>query len=639
MPKQQFKAESKRLLDLMINSIYTHKDIFLREIISNASDALDKLCYLSLTDGGVGLSRGDFGIDISIDAETRTIKISDNGIGMSKEDLEANLGTIAKSGSLAFKADMADSADAKASDAPIDIIGQFGVGFYSSFMVADSVQVISRAYGSSEAYLWASDGVDGYTITPAERDAAGTDVIITVKADTADEDYGRFLLPYTVERLIKQYSDYIRYPIRMEKQVSQERDVAVSQDETSGTTSPTITEITVLNSMVPIWQRGKSELTEDDYVAFYRDKFFDNQKPLRWAHVDAEGAVSYKALLYIPAKAGYDYFTREYKKGLSLYSSGVLIMEHCEDLLPEHFRFVRGVVDSPDLSLNISREILQHSRELKTIAANIEKKVKSELQNMLNNDREQYDVFYDAFGIQLKYGVAADFGRQKELLQDLLMFRSSNGDTLTTLAEYVERMGGEQNSIYYATGDSVARIAMLPQTELLRDKGYEILYFTDEVDEFAAQMIGSYKEKQFKSANSDDLDIASDDERSALDEQAEQSKDLLVFVKEALGGRVADVRLSAKLKSHAACLTASGGLSFEMEKYLKNVQPDAGAKAERMLELNAEHAIFAKLGELYAAEPDIARKYAEVLYNQAALMAGLELDDPVGYSALLFELL
>jgi len=635
MAKKQFKAESKRLLDLMINSIYTHKDIFLREIISNASDALDKLCYLSLTDSSVGLSRSDFAIDISLDSESRTLKISDNGIGMTKEDLENNLGTIAKSGSLQFKSDMAKSDTASSDDnTPIDIIGQFGVGFYSSFMVADEVQVLSRAYGSDEANLWKSEGVDGYSIVSAQRDTAGTDVIITIKTDTDDEDYGRFLQGYTIESLIKKYSDYIRYPIRMEKEVS-----VPSDNDSDDAPQATATELTTLNSMVPIWQRSKSELTDDDYTDFYQEKFFDYNKPLRRIHVDAEGAVSYKALLYVPAKASYDYYTREYKKGLSLYSNGVMIMEHCEDLLPEHFRFVRGVVDSPDLSLNISREILQHSRELKTIAANIEKKIKSELLNMLNNDREQYNIFYESFGIQLKYGVAAEFGRQKELLQDLLMFRSSNGDELTTLAEYTERMTDEQSSIYYATGESATKIALLPQTEMLKDKGYEILYFTDEVDEFAAQMIRTYKDKAFKSANSDDLDLISEEEKNATNEKAEQSKDLLAFVKETLGDRVSDVKLSTKLKSYPVCLTAAGGLSFEMEKYLQNMQPDAGAKADRLLELNADHRIFDKLNTLYTANADTAKKYVEVLYSQALLMAGLDIADPVGYSDLLFELI
>ena len=638
MSKKQFKAESKRLLDLMIHSIYTHKEIFLREIISNASDALDKLCYLSLTDSDVGLNRSDFAIDITIDKTARILKISDNGIGMTREELENNLGTIAKSGSLDFKdnmnranGDIAENGSEKENKSmPIDIIGQFGVGFYSSFMVADEVQVLSRAYGNEGGNLWKSEGVDGYTIAPAERETAGTDVIIKLKADADGEDYGRFLESYTIEGLIKKYSDYIRYPIRMEKEV-------YASDESELTEKKT--EIATLNSMVPVWQRSKSELKEEDYDAFYQEKFFDMEKPLAHIHVDAEGVVSYKALLYIPGKASYDYFTRDYKKGLQLYSSGVMIMDKCEDLLPEHFRFVRGVVDSPDLSLNISREMLQHSRELKTIAANIEKKIKNELQKMLANNREQYEIFYKSFGIQLKYGVTAEFGRHKELLQDLLLFASSDGDGLTSLAEYVSRMKPDQKHIYFATGESVKKIALLPQTELLRDKGFEILYFTDEVDEFAAQLMRTFDEKEFKSANSDDLDLSSDKEKEETAQKETESKDLLSFVKETLGDRVKEVKISQKLKNHPVCLTATGGISFEMEKYLNTVQPESDAKADRLLELNAEHRLFGRLDELYTTDKEQAQKYVEVLYTQALLMAGLSVDDPVGYSDLLFGLL
>ena len=632
MAKKQFKAESKRLLDLMINSIYTHKDIFLREIISNASDALDKLCYLSLTDRTVGMNRTNFAIDITVDKENRVLTISDNGIGMSKDDLENNLGTIAKSGSLKFKADMENGEAEKNSDMPIDIIGQFGVGFYSSFMVADEVKVLSRAYGSDEAFLWQSEGADGYTVTPSERGAAGTDVIIKIKEDADGEDYSRLLESYTIETLIKKYSDYIRYPIRMEKETY----IPPKEGETESTTA---TEIAVLNSMVPVWQKNKNELTDEDYDGFYREKFYDFEKPLCHLHVDAEGVVSYKALLFIPSKTSYDYFTKDYKKGLQLYSSGVLITDFCEDLLPEHFRFVRGVVDSPDLSLNISREMLQHSRELKTIAANIEKKIKAELLKLLNNERSKYEQFYESFGVQLKYGVASEFGRHKELLEDLLLFKSSNGDGMTTLKEYTERMTDDQKCVYYATGESVKKISTLPQTEILKEKGFEILYFTDEVDEFSVQMMRSYADKEFKSVNSDDLDLASEEDKKATEEKAEESKDLLTFIKETLGDRVDEVKLSSKLKNHPVCLTATGGMSFEMEKYLKAVQQDSPAKAGRLLELNSEHRIFGQLNGLYASDADKAKKYVEVLFTQALLMAGLPVDDPVSYSDIVFGLL
>ncbi len=633
MAKKQFKAESKRLLDLMINSIYTHKEIFLREIISNASDAIDKLCYKSLTDSSVGLSRSDFFILIEADKDSRTLKISDNGIGMTKEELENNLGTIARSGSLQFKSDMASDEAAEDTDMPIDIIGQFGVGFYSAFMVAEKVTVVTKAFGSDEAFRWESDGADGYTVSPAEKGNAGTDVIITLKPDTDDEKNSRFLEAYTLQSMVKKYSDYIRYPIKMEKEVP-----APAPKEGEEKPAP-VFELTTLNSMVPIWQRNRSELTDEDYDNFYKEKFFDFEQPLRHLHVDAEGVVSYKALLYIPAKASYDYFTRDYKKGLQLYSSGVLIMESCEDLLPEHFRFVRGVVDSPDLSLNISREILQHSRELKTIAANIEKKIKGELSKMLNGDRDTYEKFFGVFGIQLKYGMASDYGMHKELLQDLLLFSSSAGEGKTTLAEYVSRMREDQKHIYFATGDSAAKIANLPQTELLRDKGFEILYFTDEVDEFAVSMMREYEGKEFKSASADDLDIVSEDEKKQAEQKSEDSKELIDFVKETLGDRVKEVKISLKLKNHPVCLTADGGISFEMEKYLAAMQPGAAPKADRTLELNPSHAVFEKLEGSYKEDSETAKKYVEVLYAQALLMAGLPLENPVEYSDMLFSLL
>lgn len=643
MAKKQFKAESRRLLDLMIHSIYTHKEIFLREIISNASDALDKLCYLSLTDSAVGLSRSDFGITITLDKDARKLTVSDNGIGMSREDLENNLGVIARSGSQQFKAQMQQDNTKQGEDMPIDIIGQFGVGFYSAFMVASRVEVLTRAYGSAEACLWQSEGADGYSISDAQRDTAGTDVILYLKEDGEDEDYSRFLLPYTVEGLVKKYSDYIRYPIRMEKEVyapPAEEEDAQEGEEAKEAKEPEMTvELTVLNSMVPLWQRNKSELKDEDYTDFYREKFMDFEAPLQWQHVDAEGAVSYKALLFLPAKASYDYFTRDYKRGLQLYASGVLIMDCCEDLLPEHFRFMRGVVDSPDLSLNISREILQHSRELKVIATNIEKKIKGSLEKLLQNDREKYERFYQSFGVQLKYGVVAEYGSHKELLQDLLLFPSSNSEGLTTLAEYVGRMPEEQKHIYFATGESAKKIAQLPQTELLREKGYEILYFTQEVDEFAAQMLRVYQEKEFKSANSDDLDLSSEEEKQAAKEKEENSKDVLDFVKETLGKRVKEVKLSQKLKHNPVCLTAAGGLSFEMEKYLNSLPNESGAKAERLLELNADHRLFTALSELVTSDTEKAKQYVEVLYTQALLMAGLPLEDPAAYSDTVFALL
>ena len=651
MSKKQFKAESKRLLDLMINSIYTHKEIFLREIISNASDALDKLCYLSLTDQNVGLSRSDFAIDLVIDKENRTLKISDNGIGMTKDDLESNLGVIARSGSLQFKENMTETSententkDNSDNTSPIDIIGQFGVGFYSAFMVAESVQVLSRAYGQDDANLWESEGADGYTITPAKRDAWGTDITIKLKTsdkETEGEDYDRFLQSYTIENLVKKYSDYIRYPIKMEKEVyvPQEPTEDGKDDDKKEEEPKMKLEITTLNSMIPVWQRNKNELKEEDYHNFYRDKFLDYEKPLLYTHVDAEGVVSYKSLLYIPAKASYDYYTRDYKKGLQLYSSGVMIMEQCEDLVPEHFRFVKGVVDSPDLSLNISREMLQHSRELKVIAINIEKKIKSELTKLLTKDRDKYEQFYKVFGIQLKYGIASDYGMHKEQLQDLVLFFSSNSEKFTTLDEYVSRMQSDQKYIYFATGENVNLISKLPQTESLREKGYEILYFTEQVDEIAVQMMRNYKEKEFKSVDDDDLGLTDEKDKKETEKKAKKSKDLLEFVKETLGDKVKEIKLSQKLKSYPVCLTATGGMSFEMEKYMKAVQPDAAAKADRLLELNPEHKMFERLNELVNSDKEQAKKYIEVLYTQACLMSGLTIDDPVGYSETLFDLL
>ena len=622
MEKQQFKAESKRLLDLMINSIYTHQEIFLREIISNASDAMDKLAYLSLTDQNVGLSRSDFAIDITVDEKERLLTVSDNGIGMSREDMEENLGTIAKSGSLQFKKDMEQQED-------IDIIGQFGVGFYSAFMVADAVTVISRKYGSDEAWMWQSSGADGYTITQCEKDAAGTQVIMHLKADTEDENYSRFLQEHELRSLVRKYSDYIRYPIRMD--VTKTR----VKEETKDSDKPeyeTYTENETLNSMVPLWQRAKKDVTEEEYNRFYQEKFFDYENPLATIHLSIEGNSTYKALLYIPARAPYDFYTKEYKKGLQLYSSGVLIMENCEDLLPEHFRFVKGIVDSQDLSLNISREMLQHDRQLKLIASNLEKKIKSELKKLLENDREKYEKFFNAFGRNLKYGLVSEYGMHKELLQDLMLFWSSKEQKLVTLQEYVDGMAEGQEHIYFAAGESRQRLSQLPQMELLQDKGYDVLFFTEDVDEFIPQTLQKFAEKDFKNIASDDLGLTSDEEKKAMEEKNEAAKPTLDFIKETLGDRVKDVRLSATLKSHPVCLVPDEGMSFEMEKYFQKMNPEMGFKAGRILELNPEHAVFATLQIAVAQDPDKAKKYVEVLYDQALLMAGLPIDNPTEYT-------
>ena len=622
MEKQQFKAESKRLLDLMINSIYTHQEIFLREIISNASDAMDKLAYLSLTDQNVGLSRSDFAIDITVDEKERLLTVSDNGIGMSREDMEENLGTIAKSGSLQFKKDMEQQED-------IDIIGQFGVGFYSAFMVADAVTVISKKYGSDEAWMWQSSGADGYTITACEKEAAGTQVIMHLKADTEDENYSRFLQEHELRSLVRKYSDYIRYPIRMD--VTKTR----VKEETKDSDKPeyeTYTENETLNSMVPLWQRAKKDVTEEEYNRFYQEKFFDYENPLATIHLSIEGNITYKALLYIPARAPYDFYTKEYKKGLQLYSSGVLIMENCEDLLPEHFRFVKGIVDSQDLSLNISREMLQHDRQLKLIASNLEKKIKSELKKLLENDREKYEKFFNAFGRNLKYGLVSEYGMHKELLQDLMLFWSSKEQKLVTLQEYVDGMGEGQEHIYYAAGESRQRLSQLPQMELLQDKGYDVLFFTEDVDEFIPQTLQKFAEKDFKNIASDDLGLTSDEEKKAMEEKNEAAKPTLDFIKETLGDRVKDVRLSATLKSHPVCLVPDEGMSFEMEKYFQKMNPEMGFKAGRILELNPEHAVFATLQIAVAQDPEKAKKYVEVLYDQSLLMAGLPIDNPTEYT-------
>ena len=626
MEKKQFKAESQRLMDLMINSIYTHKEIFLREIISNASDACDKLCYLALTDSAVGMNRKDFKIELKVDKEPRILTVSDNGIGMDRADLENHLGVIASSGSYKFKQEVGD--DAK----DTDVIGQFGVGFYSAFMVADHITVVTKKYGSDTAYQWQSSGADGYTITECERAGVGTDIIMHIKPDTEDEKYGEFLESWRLQELVRKYSDYIRFPIRME--VSKTRRKEGSPDDKPE--YETYQEVETLNSMVPIWQRRKSSVKPEEYNKFYRDKFHDYTDPQRVIAVSAEGAVTYKALLFIPGATPYDYYTKEYERGLQLYANGVLIMDKCADLLPEHFRFVRGVVDSPDLSLNISRELLQHDRQLKVIAANLEKKIKAELGKLLKDDREGYEKFWKNFGRQLKYGTVSEYGAHKDLLSDLLLFYSSTEKKPVTLAEYVSRMKEDQKYLYYAAGESLDKIDKLPQTELLKDAGTEILYFTEDVDEFCAQTLRTYQDKEFRSVLDQELEEGA---QKKAQEAADAHKAAFDFVKEALGDAVKEVRASTRLKSHPVCLTAGEGLSFEMEKYFQAVQPDMPLHADRILELNVEHPAFAALEAAVTADPEKARKYASLLYNQALLIAGLPLEDPSGYTDLVCELM
>lgn len=634
MKMKQFKAESKRLLDLMINSIYTHKEIFLRELISNASDAIDKLYYHALSDGNTGLNRDDFSIRLDLDKENRTLTITDNGCGMTKEELENNLGVIAKSGSLAFKQEN----EAKEE---IDIIGQFGVGFYSAFMVASNVKVYSKAYGAEEAWVWESNGAEGYTVEPCEKESNGTQIVLTIKEDTEDEKYSEFLESYRIQELVRKYSDYIRYPIRMEVEKSRmkEQPEGEEADEEKAPEYETYTEVETLNSMVPIWRKNKNELTDEDYNSFYKEKFFDYSDPLKVIHTYTEGAATYHALLFIPAKAPYNYYTRDYEKGLKLYASGVLIMDSCKDLLSDHFSFVKGLVDSEDLSLNISREMLQHDRQLKVIASRLEKKIKSELLSMLKNDREKYEEFFKNFGLQLKYGVYNGFGANKELLQDLLLFYSSSEQKLVTLEEYVSRMKEDQKYIYYAGGESREQIERLPQTELVKEKGYEILYLTDDVDEFALQMMHDYSEKEFKSVSASDLDLDTEEEKKEFEKQAEENKDLLTFMKDALDGKVKAVVLSKRLKSHPVCLSNEGMLSIEMEKVLNAMPNDQKVKAERVLEINASHPIFEKLAKLYAEDQEKLKTYAQLLYTQAELIEGMPVEDPVAFSNAVCELM
>lgn len=615
---KQFKAESKRLLELMIHSIYTHREIFLRELLSNSSDAIDKLYYRTLQDGDTGLNRDDFYIRITPDKEARTLTIEDNGCGMTKDELENNLGVIAKSGSLNFKQQMEQKDD-------VEIIGQFGVGFYSAFMVSDCVTVYSRAYGSEEAWRWQSKGVEGYTVEPCEKEGHGTKIVLELKPTTEEENVDEFLEQYRIRSIVKKYSDYIRYPIHMEVEKHRQKEGAENETET-------YREDETLNSMVPLWRKNKNEITKEEYEQFYRDKFYDYEAPLRIIHTSAEGTATYNALLFIPAKAPYDYYTKEFEKGLQLYSNGVMIMEKCADLLPDYFSFVRGLVDSQDLSLNISREMLQHDRQLKLIESRLEKKIKSELEAMLNNSREDYEKFFASFGLQLKYGVYSDYGQHKDLLQDLLLFYSSSEKKPVTLKEYIGRMKEDQKDIYFISGESVARIEQLPQTELLREKGLEMLYLTDQVDEFALRILNAYDGHEFKNVSSDDLGLETEEEKKAAEQQKEEYKELLEFLQKALDGKVKSVIVSQRLKSHPVCLSSEGAISLEMEKVL-NAMPNAErVQAQRVLELNPTHPVFAVLQKLYETNQDKLKEYAQLLYTQALLIEGISIEDPVAFS-------
>ena len=624
MAQKEFKAESKRLLDLMIHSIYTHKEIFLRELISNASDAIDKLNYLSLNEEGI--SRENLKIEISIDENNKTITIKDNGIGMNENELEENLGTIAKSGSLAFKQQLADD---KKDD--VDIIGQFGVGFYAAFMVAKEVVVESKKYNEEQAYRWVSDGANGYSINPCDKTDRGTTITLFLKEDTEEETYSTFANQYKIETLVAKYSDYIRYPITM----------MVSKYDGEGEEKNLIFEEKTLNSMVPLWKRNKSEIKDEDYNEFYKNKFNDFENPQKIIHTHVEGALTFDSLLFIPSHAPYNYYSNDYEKGLQLYSSGVFIMDKASDLIPEHFRFVRGLVDSQDLSLNISREMLQHDRQLKVMANKIEKKIQSELKKMLMNEREAYETFWNSFGLQLKFGVYNDFGAHKDLLQDLLLFTSSKDKKLVTLREYVDNMKENQEFIYFASGENVDKIDKLPACELVKDKGYEILYLTDNVDEFALQVLDQYDSKSFKNVNQGDLNLESEEEKKQVEEKKEENKDLLECLKESLQDKVSDVKLSTRLKTHPVCLSADEGISFEMEKVLAQM-PDGnpyGMKAVRILEINPNHAIFNALQNIYTKDKAKVNKYASLLYDQALLIEGFDLEDPIAFSNAICELM
>ncbi|MBF1167295.1 MAG: molecular chaperone HtpG [[Eubacterium] sulci] len=639
MAKKQFKAESKKLLDLMIHSIYTNKEIFLRELISNSSDALDKLYYKSLTSGELGIKRNDFYIQITPDKELRTLTIRDNGIGMSKDELENNLGTIAKSGSLGFKEEQEKNKDENTKAKNIDIIGQFGVGFYSAFMVSDIVSVTSKAFGSDEAYRWVSRGADGYTIEEASLDGHGTEIVLTIKEDTDGENYSSFLEEYTIRNLIKKYSDYIRYPIRM--MVEKSRPVGETE-EGKAPEFEKYNELETLNSMEPIWKRQKSKVKPEEYNDYYKSKYMDYMDPARVIRTNVEGVSSFTALMFIPGHAPFDYYTKEYEKGLQLYSSGVMIMDKCKDLLPDYFNFVKGLVDSQDLSLNISREMLQQDRQLKNIAKNIEKKIKRDLEDFLKNDRDGYEKFFENFGKQLKYGLYESYGMNREVLEDLVLFYSSTEQKNVTLAEYLERMKDDQNAIYYAAGESIKKIDLLPQTEFVKSKGYEILYLTDEMDEFVFNILGQYKDKPFKSVSAED--IAEDDTEEAKENMKkleEDNKELLEDIKKALGDKVSEVKLSPRLKSSAVCLTTKGDISLEMEKILSAMPMDQGIKAERVLELNPEHSVFEALNKIKSDDADGKKLevYANLLYDQALLISGLQIDDPVEFSKSICQLI
>lgn len=627
MQTKEFKAESKRLLDMMINSIYTHKEIFLREIISNASDAIDKLYFKSLTDTSVGMKKSDFAINIAIDKENRTLTVSDNGIGMTEEDLENNLGTIANSGSFAFKKDN-DLGD------DVDIIGQFGVGFYSTFMVAKEVTVVTKAFGSEQAYKWTSDGVEGYTIEECDKpDGVGTTITLKLKDDTDDEKYSTYLDQYQIQSLVKKYSDYIRFPIRME--------VEHTHYNEEGKEPEVHKAIETLNSMTPIWKKNKSELKDEDYNNFYMEKFGDYEPPIAHIHSKNEGVATYDALLYIPARAPFDYYSKDYEKGLQLYSSGVMIMEKCADLLPDWFSFVKGVVDSEDLSLNISRELLQQDRQLKIIAKNLEKSIKNELAKLLKNDREKYEKFYSVFGLQFKFGIYQSYGAANETLKDLLMFPSSFDGKNVTLKEYVSRMKEDQKEIYYACGETKERIEMLPQLEKIKDKGYEVLYFTQDVDEFAIKVMINYDGKPFKSISDADLDLDTEEEKEEAKKLDEENKDMFAFMQEAIADKVKTVRLSKKLKTHPVCLSSDGSITIEMEKVLNAMPQNDGnkVKAEKALEINPNHPIFEKLKDLYANDKDKLKDYAKLLYDQALLIEGMSIDNPVEFANLVCELM
>ena len=639
MAVKQFKAESKKLLDLMINSIYSNKEIFLRELISNASDAIDKLYFKSLTDHSVTTKKEDYKIFLALDKDSRTITLTDNGIGMTKEELEKNLGTIARSGSFDFKAEN------KAED--IDIIGQFGVGFYSAFMVASRVTVISRAFGSEEAWKWESKGAEGYTITQTEKDEPGTQIILVVKESTEKENYDEFLDEYNLVRIVKKYSDYVRYPIEMYREKSRQKEKPADAGEDYEPEYESYTELETLNSMVPLWKRAKKDVADEEYNQFYKDKFYDYTDPARVIVSRTEGTATYNALLFVPGRAPYNYYTREYEKGLQLYASGVLIMEKCADLLPDYFSFVKGVVDSQDLSLNISREMLQQDGQLKLIRGSLEKKIKNELNAMKNNEREKYDEFFKNFGRQLKFGCYADYGMNAELLKDLLLFYSAKEKKLITLAEYLEKMPGEQKYIYYAAGESADRLAKLPAAELVLEKGIDLLLLTEDVDEFCLQVLRHYgekdKEKEFKNISGGELGLETEEEKKAAQEASEASKPLFDAMKEALGDKVTDVRISTRLKSHPVCISSEGPLSLEMEKVLGSMpgaEGEMAPKSQKVLELNGEHPVFAKLKALQeAGDKETLGRYADILYNQALLIEGLPIEDPVAYAQAVCELM